>query len=411
MEIEYQKNEVTWCLDRDGPRICLRAVSINDELQHLEISSEDFNLTLKTTEAQEFLTIIKNLATYKRPSIPLTETISPDIVKEISDEIFQEKIEEIPAISSSQHTDTIKSTPSFDTTEILETLQKPDLTIEREVVETPVVTSPLSMSPETLETSPTLDSTEILDVLKQSEVQEEEEPAKIRRLGSLFKAEESVSLTPSTNIADKPEIFKRSDGELENEITQLTDILIGKEEPEKEIYETPTIRSEPEESIEGILQEENVKPSVVLGGRVDTASFFQKTEEKSPLEQLLDENEEEDESISSFPAVSTEEPSKEQEHRFDSNDLEPSEEVAHFSPDDLQSPSFISDFNSKIEDNKTEIDTEEVQDNRILSTEDDSREVRPITEGSYTTEADRKKQIEKEREARKKRLWELTRGF
>ncbi|MHA2112904.1 MAG: hypothetical protein ACXADW_14970 [Candidatus Hodarchaeales archaeon] len=411
MEIEYQKNEVTWCLDRDGPRICLRAVSINDELQHLEISSEAFNLDLKTTEAQEFLSIIKNLAASKRPSIPLTETISPDIVKKISDEIFQDEIEEIPTIASSHYTDTVKSTPSFDTTEILETLQKPDLTIEKEVVETPVVTPPLSESPESLDTSPTLDTSEILDVLKQSEVQEEEEPAKIRRLRSLFKAEETVSLTPSTNIVDKPEIFKRSDGELENEITQLTDILIGKEEPEIETYEPPTIQSEPEDTIEGILQEENVKPSVVLGERVDTASFFQKTEEKSPLEQLLDENEEEDESISSFPTVSTEEPSKEQGHRFDSNDLELSEEVAHFSPDDLQSSSFISDLNSKIEDNKTEIDTEEIQDNRILSTEDDSRKLKPINDGSYTTEADRRKQIEKEREARKKRLWELTRGF
>jgi hypothetical protein len=411
MEIEYQKNEVTWCLDRDGPRICLCAVSINDELQHLEISCEDFKIDLKTTEAQEFLSIIKNLATSKKPSIPLTEKISPDIVKEISDEIFQDKTEEIPTISSSQDTDAIKSTPSIDTTEILETLQKPDLSIEKEVEETPVVTTPVSGSPEAVETSPTLDTSEMLDVLKQSEAQEEEEPAKIRRLGSLFKAEESVSLTPSTDIEDKPEIFKRSDGELENEITQLTDILIGKEEPEEEAYETPAIRSEPELTIGEVLREKNVKPSVVLGGRVDTASFFQKSEEKSPLEQLLDENEEEDESVSSLQTVSTEESSKTQGQIFESNDLEPPEETTHFSPDDLQASSFISDFNSKIEDNKMEIDTEEIQDSKDVPTEEDIHKLKPTSDGSFTTEAERRKQIEKEREARKKRLWELTRGF
>ncbi len=411
MDIEYQKNEVTWCLDRDGPRICLRAVSINDELQHLEISSESFNLELKTTEAQEFLTILKDLSATKTPPIPLTETISPDIVKEISDEIFEEKYETIQTISPSHDTDPIKSTSSFDKGEILEVLQKSDLTIEKEVDESSIVTSPSSQPPESLKTGPTLDTSEILDVLKQSEVQEEEQPVKIRRLGSLFGIEESVSLTPSATIEDESEIFKRSDGKLENELTELTDILIGKEETAKETYETPTIRSEPEATIEGILQEENVKPSVVLGGRVDTASFFQKSEEKSPLEQLLDEKEEEEESLSSIPAFSTEEPPKIEGDSFDSNDLESSNEIAPFSPDDLQTTSFISDFNSKKEDAKTEIDKGELQDNRIPATEDDFRKLRPVSESSYTTEADRKKQIEKEREARKKRLWELTRGF
>ncbi|MCK4848845.1 MAG: hypothetical protein KAT16_07480 [Candidatus Heimdallarchaeota archaeon] len=450
MDIEYQKKEVTWCLDRDGPRICLRAVAINDELQTLQISSESFSLDLKTTEAQEFLSILKNLTLSKEPTISLNKIISPDIVKEISDEIFDEKPSEISAISSSQATEYVKSTPSLDTKEILEVLQqpeisidekveessdisspssqpteslepsstfdisdilevfeKPELSIDNEVDESPNISSPSSQPSESLEPSPTLDTSEILDVLKQSEVQEEEKPVKIRRLGSLFEREEKVTLTPSPDTSQGTDVVKQPDGVLEDELTQLTDILVGREEPKKESFGIPAEQNETSNMIEGIFEEENVKPSEVLRERVDTASFFHQVEEKSPLEQLLDEDKEEGKSVSSVPPKSSEVQSP---SGVDGVDHE-RKEIAPFTLDDLQSSSFISDFNSKKEENKSETKKIDSQVSDLQSSKDDSHQVDSLTERSYTTEADRKKQIEKEREARKKRLWELTRGF
>ena len=407
MEIEYQKHEVTWCLDREGPRICLRAVSVNDEIQHLQISSESFSLELKTTEAQEFLSILKSLAEAKKPSIPVSEALSPDVVKELSNEIFQEKPKTTPTFTSSDETISETSTPSYDTREILEVFEKPSLSLEEEATELSTLSKSSPQQQASDELSQTLDASEILDVLKQSEVQEEEKPAKIRRLGSLFGPDESISLTPSEEIPEKFDVFKQANGKLENDITQLTDILIGKEEPEKVTSEKPEIKSE--DTIEGIIQEENVKPSVVLGGRVDTASFFQKAEIKSPLEQLLEEDKKEDESVAPKPVKTLEEPPKLEEESLGENILEPSEKIAPFSPDDLQSSSFVSDFNVRKEEIKSEVEEIfEVENNLTSSDGAVSKETITTT---YKTETERKKEIEKEREARKKRLWELTRGF
>ena len=453
MDIEYQKKEVTWCLDRDGPRICLRAVAINNELQHLQISSESFSLDLKTNEAQEFLIILKNLATSKEPAITLNE-ISPDIVKEISDEIFDEVPDEIPVISPSQVKDSGKSTPSLDTSEILDVLEqsevsidnkvdetpvistpspesteslKPSLTldtseildvlkqsevsIDNKVDETPVISTPPPESTESLKPSLTLDTSEILDVLKQSEVQEKEESVKIRRLGSLFGMEEQVTLTPSRDTSKISEIIKQTDGELENELTQLTDILIGKEEPSKDSYESPEVKVKAKKLIEGISSEENVKPTEVLSGRVDTASFFQKTDEKSPLEQLLDDDTEELKSDSLISPSDTDELSTSGEDSFEDKKLIDSKEIAPFTPSDLQSSSFISDFKSKKIEKESETSRIESQERSPHPSKDNSRQLDLTTDKSYTTEAERRNQIEKEREARKKRLWELTRGF
>ena len=496
MDIEYQKKEVTWCLDRDGPRICLRAVAINNELQHLQISSESFSLDLKTNEAQEFLIILKNLATSKEPAITLNE-ISPDIVKEISDEIFDEVPAEIPVISPSQVKDSGKSTPSLDNSEILDVLEQSEVSIDNKVDETPVISTPSpesteslkpsltldtseildvlkqsevsidnkvdetpiisSPSPEsteslkpslTLDTSEildvlkqsevsidnkvdetpvistpppestellkpslTLDTSEILDVLKQSEVQEKEESVKIRRLGSLFGMEEQVTLTPSRDTSKISEIIKQTDGELENELTQLTDILIGKEEPSKDSYESPEVKVKAKKLIEGISSEENVKPTEVLSGRVDTASFFQKTDEKSPLEQLLDDDTEELKSDSLISPSDTDELSTSGEDSFEDKKLIDSKEIAPFTPSDLQSSSFISDFKSKKIEKESETSRIESQERSPHPSKDNSRQLDLTTDKSYTTEAERRNQIEKEREARKKRLWELTRGF
>ena len=45
MEIEYQnKNTITWCLEREGPLICLKATMFGEELESIEIKSENFSL-------------------------------------------------------------------------------------------------------------------------------------------------------------------------------------------------------------------------------------------------------------------------------------------------------------------------------------------------------------------------------
>ena len=59
MDVEYQKKEVTWCLDRVGPKICLKAVAINDKLKQLEITSEEFSLEFENEEARDFLNILQ----------------------------------------------------------------------------------------------------------------------------------------------------------------------------------------------------------------------------------------------------------------------------------------------------------------------------------------------------------------
>jgi hypothetical protein len=450
MDIEYQKKEVTWCLDRDGPRICLRAVAINDELQYLQISSESFNLDLKTTEAQEFLAILRKLNLSKEPAISLGEKLSADIVKEISTEIFDEVPIEFPTISSLQTNEVIKTSPSMDASEILEVLEQSELNIDNEVDVLPIISSPSPQPTKSLELSPVtdtseileiqehsefsiengvdessvvsssspqptessksplrLDTSEILNVLKQSESEEEEKPVKIRRLGSLFGMEEQVTLTPSKDTSRKSDVYKRSSGELEDDLTQLTDIIIGREEPKVDSNSVQI-----QEIVKGISTEENVKPSVILGGRVDTASFFHKAEEKSPLEQLLDDDEEEEILISSErPLVSSDEHSKLKVESIENKRMIGSKEITPYTPDDLQSSSFISDFNSKKMESNLDTGIVESHESDLQPSSNASQKLEPISEGSYITESERKKQIEKEREARKKRLWELTRGF
>ena len=64
MEIEYQdKYVVTWCLDRKGPRICLRATTAENRLRTIAIISEEFNLELEDTEARDFLNILSQIVT------------------------------------------------------------------------------------------------------------------------------------------------------------------------------------------------------------------------------------------------------------------------------------------------------------------------------------------------------------
>ncbi len=324
MDVEYQKKEVTWCLDRVGPRICLKAIAINEKLNQLEISSEEFNLVLENDEAIEFLSILRKLMESKPAAVPIPEPLTPSIP-------VQE--EEIPPI---QHIEEPKEELSlFSKTE---------------------VEKPMAV--------PTLDTSEILEVLKQSESSIGEEKISFRKKFAENKA-------------------------LEKKVVEQTLIVHEQEEP------TP-----------GITIEEHVKPSEIFQEKLDTASFFREVEEKSPLEQLLEENEDLRDMITTDPIP----PQNEEEPPTIEDISHEPEEKTPFTPDDLSSSSFMSDFGSK--PFEQELDSQKVEKvEEPVEKVEDQQDTEPIEHKAFLSEEERKKEIERERAARKKRLWELTRGF
>ena len=309
MDVEYQKKEVTWCLDRVGPKICLKAVAINDKLQQLEITSEDFILEFENEEAREFLGILRKIISAKPASIPEPVVVSPH-VKHV--EKPKEEIVSIP------ETKVVKPKP------ILK-----------------------------------LNTAEILEVLKQSESNDEEE-----RISFVKKFTEN-------------------------------EVLV------KEPTTPPISQQVAEEPVLGISAEENVQPSEIFKEKLDTASFFGEVEEKSPLEQLLEENEDPaEEVITSDPLLSSTDSFTEPE------ETQPqSETKVPFSPDDLNSTSFVSNFSTGSFEQEIKSEKLETESH----TELDHQE--PDEQKAFLNEEERKKDIERERAARKKRLWELTRGF
>ncbi|MHA1975579.1 MAG: hypothetical protein ACW98F_02510 [Candidatus Hodarchaeales archaeon] len=334
MDVEYQKKEVSWCLDRVGPKICLKAITIDDKLQQLEITSDEFRLELENEEAIEFLGILRNVMSAKPAAVPVSEDISPSI--SIDDDI-------IPSIP------TYDSLPSS-----LPPIEQP----KNEIMPIPKIQE------EKPKPVTTLDTSEILEVLKQSESSVGEERISFRK-----KFAENEAREP------KPDL---------------------KVQPEKKI----------EELSPSISIEENVKPSEVFKEKLDTASFFREAEEKSPLEQLLEENEDFTSDITTSDAQLTDTNSLSKPE----GTISESEESESFTPADLNSSSFMSKFNSKpveraLETPKPEtIQNAEESDSKVQDTD-------PVQPSAFLSEDERKKDIEKERAARKKRLWELTRGF
>lgn len=320
MDVEYQKKEVTWCLDRDGPRICLRAVSINGNLKSLDISSERFHIIFENNEARDFLSVLRKIVEEK--SLPKSH-------------LFQE----IP----------------IDDTDIQETAALP-------AQEIPFI-----------QDGPKLDTSEILNVLKQSE----------------------------NNIDDSE--------------TPLLDLLTDQKDLNLGLNDKSIISDDIPDSDSGISIEENVKPSELFRESIDTASFFRGdtgdeiSEEKTPLEQLLEGDEESDPSpIAQRDTIVT---TVHEENIPRKIVTEEKTEITPFTPEDLSSTAFISNFDSKIEEEIDETSAmDEIQD--PLATADDESQHTESTESIKSISfEERRRRVEKEREARKKRLWELTRGF
>ncbi|MHA2173415.1 MAG: hypothetical protein ACXACP_02330 [Candidatus Hodarchaeales archaeon] len=323
MDIEYQKKEVTWCLDRDGPRICLRAVAINDKLKSLEITCERFRIEFENEEAKDFLLILRRIIDSK--SEP-----KPDYLEEVKTEQVEiVNIPESPVPSSSEFT--------------------------------------------VAEKTATLDTSEILDVLKQSEANVEEAQAPLL---DLLRNQQNLDL--------------------------------GLDEKDITTDEIPVDQS-------GIMIEENVKPSDLFKESFDTASFFhdgqedENSEEMTPLEQLLEDDTKQ--VPSPIPQQEILVTTVHKENIPPKTVVKENSQIKPFSPDDLASPAFISDFDSKKEemiDSPPKID----ESPSLPSAVDEISEFTESPETKkYSSTEERRREIEKEREARKKRLWELTRGF
>ena len=321
MEIEYQnKYVVTWCLDRkEGPRICLRAITVENKQRAIEIKCEGFNLELEDTEARDFLNILNQIAasTHFVPDLGVTaEQVSAPYTEE-------------PII------------PPPEKSEIAEV--------------TPIV-------------EPTVpDSSEIIQVLKESE----------RTYAEITPSSPDDISIPVTPKVEEPKLPIIS-------------------ESVKEITEEETISPEPP------LHHEEPE---VISPEIETASFFQQSVTKSPLEMILEEDE--GRKVENVPEVSSiSEPEELQEAPVTSK--------TGYTPEDLQTEAFFSQFNTQrtaelIQATEPEPESEpEPEYKRVVQLEPTPKYEK---KEHVKTEVERRAEVEKERAERRRRLWELTRGF
>ena len=349
MEIEYQnKYVVTWCLDRDGPRICFRAVTKENQLRTFEIISEDFILEFDYEEARDFLNLLSQLAAagsmkhVKPVPVYKASTIEEDHLLKAEDDLSPEVM--LETIESNVP----EAMPEVVVSETSETITTED----SEVI-----------------TSEVPDSSEIIQILKKSEQTYSE-------------------ITPSS----------------------LDDVSIEDQTPIPPENETESIQEEPIVSESLPLQEIlEVSPT-----EIETASFFQKSESKSPLEMLLDEDKKNKEIEGAIDS------SQVSEHEIEETPKSTPETKIAYTPNDLQTDAFFSKF-----DAKDIVDL--MQQPEAVSEPEPEPEPEPkpefkravslspapkfVKQEPITTEAERRAVIEKERADRRKRLWELTRGF
>jgi len=327
LEIEYQnKYVVTWCLDRDGSRICLRVIAREDQHRKIEIISEDFILEFEDEEARDFLNILSQMTaaspvkpitkypTYEVPEIeekyPFEAEISPEIASEMAESVEPEVVPETAEI------------------------------IHPEVP----------------------DSSEIIQILKQSE-------------------QTYAEITPSSQTEDSFE-----------EQPQLPDeIDIEKIQEEPVTPDSVPIR----ETLEDLVTD------------IETASFFQKSVSKSPLEMILEEDQKKEEMVATDSSPLSEQKLEEISEQY------PETKVI-YTPDDLKTESFFSKFDTNrtvdlLQKPKSKPEPEpKPEPKRVVELEPTPKFVR---KEPMTTEAERRAAIEKERAERRRRLWELTRGF
>ncbi|MFX0014888.1 MAG: hypothetical protein ACFFBQ_09540 [Promethearchaeota archaeon] len=363
MEIEYRnKCVVTWCLDRDGPQICLRAIARENKLRTIEIVSKDFSLEFEEEEARAFLNILSQLAGtgLTKPVIKYPETeISKISEQKALGSILESMKSEISETASEiVEPETIEAIPAeLEVSEPSPDYGKPEVPVSVSTfteVETP--SSSLEIKEELIPQDP--DSSEIIQILKQSE----------------HTYSEVTPSSPNEDFMDKqatiPHIAKDSKIQEKSIISKLTRIQ---------------------------EQTEDLEPDI------ETASFFRKSITKSPLEMLLEEDKTTEESFSED--IQGEEPQK----------TYPQTKPA-YKPEDLHTEAFFSKFDTKLSrdlqpkpefqpEPKTRTEPEFKHAVQLKPTPTLAKKEPP------KTDVERRAAIEKERAERRRRLWELTRGF
>jgi len=223
------------------------------------------------------------------------------------------------------------------------------------------------------------------------------------------------SITEEEEDVIQEEITPRLDSSKISDIpdpSELIEFLKQTEESFTETDTSSTLTEEPtpgdetpvsnDEKFLGLRDEPfQIPPSVPSLEAVDTASFFQRSVEKSPLEKLLEDEEISPKTDDSSGTFYDKEPFSEEQHES------PESPVKVFSPDEIESSdSFISQF-----DQPETVDIEELVDEFKAEIKPPQETTGISEEKEYLTEQERKTKIEKERAERKRRLWELTRGF
>jgi hypothetical protein len=405
LEIEYQnKYVVTWCLDRDGPRICFRAVTKENQLRTIEIFSEDFILELEDEEARDFLNILSQLAAagsikqVKQDPVYKASAIEGEHSLKVEDDAFLGFVPDVVESTVSEAVpDVVESTVPEAVPDVVESMV---LEAVPDVVESTVSEA----VPDVVEST----VPEAVPDVVESKVPEAVPDVVVPEISETTTTEVSEVLSPDgLDTSEIIQILKKSE-ETYSEITpsSLDGVSIEDQTPIPPQSETKKIR---EKSIVSELSSLDFSPT-----EIETASFFQKSEPKSPLEMLFEEDKEKEETEGTIDSSQVSEP----EETFKST---PETKIS-YTPDDLQTDTFFSKFDTKaIVDIMQKPKPEPKPESELTPKPEPKPEFKRAVNLSpapkigikepISTDAERRAAIEKERAERRKRLWELTRGF
>jgi len=344
MEIEYQNKEsITWCLDREGPRICLLAIREEQRIEKIKIESESFALELDGEEVGGFLDVLRKIIGVKK-----TPLLEPEML----------------------------------------TKEKEDLIIDHSLTPSPDSPEEIQEAPESY-----TDQVIISPQINQSEkIAIQEEDSSIH-----FEKEDKGAMIIQDDL----------EASVDDKSQESFDEVLEPRPPEipatSEILE---ILKKTESAVNKILMAEDAKEEII-DPTEDVASFFRESRQKSPLEELLDKNGNIRDDLG--------DPTKAPDYTKKIEAFKTLTETTK--PLDHQTESFLKKFDTKDaldildsaqkdeEESKDKIE-EESHSSSKLSIQKDT-----IPKEEYQTEAERRAAIEKERAERRRRLWELTRGF
>ncbi|MHA2292044.1 MAG: hypothetical protein ACXACK_07785 [Candidatus Hodarchaeales archaeon] len=438
MEIQYQnKFVITWCLDREGPRICLKAETRENEDKTIEIISENFVLEFEEKEAREFLNILNRL-TFEEPIYATPEPVPEPEPEPIA---FEEPIYATPEPVPEPEPEPIAfEEPIHTTPEPVPEPEPEPIAFEEPIHATPepvpepeliAFEEPIHATPEPVPEPEPIAFEEPIHATPEPVPEPEliafEEPIHATPEPvpepEPIAFEEPIHTTPEpapepelkvTEIPDPSEIvevLKQSEKTYHDTQPEITEKILFDDLSQS----TPSEWNEEENNqVISMINDKSQQFDDSFDVEIDTASFFQKTEPKSPLEKLLEEKEDEKTTLVNIKENENLHPQAEE------GSEKPSEPLTSFTPDDLKTEAFFSKFDARstLELLKTVKPKPTANESLDSSSEPEYKRVvklkpvpKPSEKEEYLTEAERRAAMEKERAERRRRLWELTRGF